>query len=80
MQKKKCLYVRKSISGLGIETENNRNYGKTVGNNYYLYKHSSKRVRGKNPVSVDTYIVRITPEWIEKSGLKQVVVNEQRLL
>ena len=50
---------------------------KKVGNNYYLYKHSSKRVPGKkNPVPVDTYIGKITPEGIEKSGLKKVVVNE----
>ena len=48
-----------------------------MGNNYYLYKHSSKRVRRKkNPVPVDTYIGKITPEGIEKSGLKKVVVNE----
>ena len=50
---------------------------KKVGNNYYLYKHSSKRVRRKkNPVPVDTYIGKITTEGIEKSGLKKVVVNE----
>lgn len=50
---------------------------KKVGNHYYLYKHSSKRVRGKkNPVPVDTYIGKITPEGIEKSGSKKVVVND----
>ncbi len=49
---------------------------KKVGNNYYLYKHSSKRVRGKkNPVPVDTYIGKITPEGIEKSGSKKIAVN-----
>ena len=49
---------------------------KKVGNNSYLYKHSSKRVRGKkNPVPVDTYIGKITPEGIEKSGSKKIAVN-----
>lgn len=46
---------------------------KKVGNNYYLYKHSSKRVPGKKyPVPSDTYIGKITPEGIEKSGSKKV--------
>ena len=46
---------------------------KKVGNNYYLYKHSSKRVPGKkNPVPVDTYIGKITPAGIEKSGSKKI--------
>lgn len=54
---------------------------KKVGNNYYLYKHSSKRVRGKkNPVPVDTYIGKITPEGIEKSGSKKVVVNNAEVI
>ncbi len=54
---------------------------KKVGNNYYLYKHSSKRVRGKkNPVPVDTYIGKITPEGIEKSGSKKVVVNDAEVV
>ena len=49
---------------------------KRVGNNYYLYKHSSKRVPGKkNPVPVDTYIGKITPDGIERSSLKKVDVN-----
>ena len=50
---------------------------KKVGNHYYLYKHSSKRVPGKkNTIPVDTYIGKITPEGIEKSGSKKVVVND----
>lgn len=50
---------------------------KKVGNNYYLYKHSSKRVPGKkNPVPVDTYIGKITPDGIEKSGSKKVDTND----
>lgn len=54
---------------------------KKVGNNYYLYKHSSKRVRGKkNPVPVDTYIGKITPEGIEKSGSKKVAVNDAEVV
>ena len=36
---------------------------KKVGNNFYLYRHSSKRVPGKKyPVPVDTYIGKITPD------------------
>lgn len=54
---------------------------KKVGNNYYLYKHSSKRVRGKkNPVPVDTYIGKITPDGIEKSGSKKIVVNDAEVI
>lgn len=46
---------------------------KKVGNNYYLYKHSSKRVPGKkNPVPVDTYIGRITPDGIEKGAVRKI--------
>ena len=51
-----------------------------VGNNYYLYKHSSKRIAGKkNPVPSDTYIGRITPEGIIKSGKKKVNANESEI-
>lgn len=54
---------------------------KKVGNNYYLYKHSSKRVRGKkNPVPVDTYIGKITPDGIEKSGSKKIAVNDVEVI
>lgn len=54
---------------------------KRVGNNYYLYKHSSKRVRGKkNPVPVDTYIGKITPDGIEKSGSKKIPVNDAEVI
>ncbi len=50
---------------------------KKVGNNYYLYKHSSRRVPGKKyPVPVDTYIGKITPDGIEKSGSKKVDIND----
>lgn len=54
---------------------------KKVGNNYYLYKHSSKRVPGKkNPVPVDTYIGKITPNGIEKSGSKKVAANDTEII
>lgn len=40
---------------------------KKVGNNYYLYKRTSKRVPGKKyPQPVDTYIGMITPDGIIK--------------
>ena len=52
-----------------------------VGNNYYLYKHSSKRVPGKkNPVPSDTYIGRITPEGIIQTGMKKVDANESEII
>lgn len=54
---------------------------KKVGNNYYLYKHSSKRVPGKkNPVPVDTYIGKITPSGIEKSDSKKVAANDTEII
>lgn len=52
-----------------------------VGNNYYLYKHSSKRIPGKkNPVPCDTYIGRITPEGIIRSQTKKVAVNDSDII
>lgn len=49
---------------------------KKVGNNYYLYKHSSKRVPGKKyPVPKDTYIGRITPDGIEAGTSKKIPVD-----
>ena len=46
---------------------------KRVGENYYLYKHSSKRVAGKkNPVPRDSYIGRITPDGVIKSSSKKI--------
>lgn len=54
---------------------------KKVGNNYYLYKHSSKRVPGKkNPVPVDTYIGKITPDGIEKSVSKKIDTNDTEVV
>lgn len=41
---------------------------KKVGENYYLYKHTSKRVPGKKyPQPVDTYIGVITPDGVIES-------------
>ena len=52
-----------------------------VGNNYYLYKHSSKRIPGKkNPVPSDTYIGRITPEGIVKSNVKKVSADDNEII
>lgn len=46
---------------------------KKVGSNYYLYKHTSKRVPGKKyPQPVDTYIGVITPDGVVKSGKKKI--------
>lgn len=46
---------------------------KKVGTNYYLYKHTSKRVPGKKyPQPVDTYIGVITPDGVIKSGKKKL--------
>ena len=54
---------------------------KKVGNNYYLYKHSSKRVPGKkNPVPVDTYIGKVTPDGIEKGTAKKVAINDTEVV
>lgn len=54
---------------------------KKVGNNYYLYKHSSKRVPGKkNPVPVDTYIGRITPDGIEKGEVRKISTTDTEVV
>lgn len=46
---------------------------KKVGSNYYLYKHTSKRVPGKKyPQPVDTYIGVITPEGVIRSGRRKL--------
>lgn len=49
---------------------------KKVGENYYLYKHTSKRVAGKKyPQPVDTYIGVITPDGIIESGKKKMQLS-----
>lgn len=46
---------------------------KKVGTNYYLYKHTSKRVPGKKyPQPVDTYIGVITPDGVMESKKKKL--------
>lgn len=50
---------------------------KKVGNSYYLYKHSSKRVPGKKyPQAVDTYIGLITPDGVVKKSKKKSFFRE----
>lgn len=50
---------------------------KKVGKNYYLYKHTSKRVPGKKyPQPVDTYIGVITPEGVMQSKKKKLSLIE----
>lgn len=53
-----------------------RTKGTTVkkkGDNYYLYKRTSKRVPGKKyPQPVDTYIGIITPDGVVKSEKKKI--------
>ena len=52
-----------------------RTRGTTVkkkGDNYYLYKRTSRRVPGKYPQPVDTYIGIITPEGVIKSEKKKI--------
>lgn len=50
---------------------------KKVGGNYYLYKHTSKRVPGKKyPQPVDTYIGLITPGGVIQSKKKKLSLTE----
>lgn len=52
-----------------------------VGNNYYLYQHSSKRVEGKkNPVPKDTYIGRITPEGVIKGNRRKISTDDSEVI
>lgn len=50
---------------------------KKKGENYYLYKRTSRRVPGKKyPQPVDTYIGVITPEGVIKSDKKKVTLTD----
>lgn len=50
---------------------------KKIGNTYYLYKRTSKRVPGKKyPQPVDTYIGIITPEGVIESKKKKLSLTE----
>lgn len=49
---------------------------KKVGNTYYLYKHSSRRVPGKkHPQATDEYIGVVTPAGVIKRNRKKVSVE-----
>lgn len=49
---------------------------KKVGNTYYLYKRTSKRVPGKKyPQPVDTYIGIITPDEIIERKIQQLATT-----
>lgn len=49
---------------------------KKVGEHYYLYKHTSKRVPGKKyPQPVDTYIGVITPNGVIRSEKKKISLS-----
>lgn len=51
---------------------------KKRGNNYYLYKHTSKRVPGKKyPMPVDTYIGVITKDGVIKAEKKMVPIASE---
>lgn len=46
---------------------------KKIGESYYLYRSTSKRIAGKKyPVSHQTYIGRITETGVEKAGMRFV--------
>lgn len=52
-----------------------------VGKNYYLYKHSSKRIAGKkNPVPKDTYIGKITPDGIVRSQMRKIDATDSDII
>lgn len=57
-----------------------RTKGTTVkkkGNAYYLYKRTSRRVKGKKyPQPVDTYIGVITPDGVIQSNKKKVTLTD----
>ncbi len=53
---------------------------KKVGNEYYLYKATSKRVPGmKNPQPVETYIGRITRQGVVKSNVRKIATDRVRV-
>ena len=60
-----------------------RTKGTTVkkkGDSYYLYKRTSRRVKGKKyPQPVDTYIGVITPDGVVKSNNKKVSLTDAQV-
>ena len=50
---------------------------KKKGDSYYLYKRTSRRVKGKKyPQPVDTYIGVITPEGVIESNKRKVSLTD----
>lgn len=50
---------------------------KKIGDSYYLYKRTSRRVKGKKyPQPVDTYIGVITPEGVIQSNKRKVSLTD----
>lgn len=61
---------------MGATATNKGNHCKKVGNTYYLYKRTSKRVPGKKyPQPVDTYIGIITPDGIIERKIQQLATT-----
>ena len=57
---------------MGSKTPCKGNYREKKGDSYYLYKRTSRRVKGKKyPQPVDTYIGIITPEGVIQSNKKR---------
>ena len=53
---------------------------KKKGDSYYLYKRTSRRVKGKKyPQPVDTYIGVITPDGVVKSNKKKVSLTDAQV-
>lgn len=53
---------------------------KKVGNSYYLYRHSSKRVPGKKyPQASDEYIGLITPQGVIRKNRKKISMEDIRV-
>ena len=54
---------------------------KQIGENYYLYECTSKKVRGKSyPVSIQRYIGKITPEGLIKPEIISFIPLKDNLL
>jgi len=53
---------------------------KKVGNEYYLYRSTSKRVPGKKyPQPVETYIGTITKEGVVRTGVRKISTDRVRV-
>lgn len=69
--------MRKTIYPDWVEQfRSSRHAIKKVGNNYYLYERTSKRVQGKkNPQPDYTYVGVITPNGLDKTNRQKVNVQ-----